>query len=461
MPKSAKLYIYGVIAVGTALFAVSMASMAPQRLSDWLLYLALAMLASSLKLRLPGLTRTYSLSFLFLLYGIGRYSLPEVLIAGCAGALIQSVCNARKRPTLLQVLFNMANLVISVGLCFAVAHNSLIDGLGQYRPAAMALVAFLYFLVNTVLVSGVLALLEGRGLSAVSSDWYFWSFPYYLIGAVLVGMIPASGRMISGEGWLVLIPLLYLVHFFIGLLKSRPASDKVNRDERLPIGAKLYASVVVASGLMLFIWAGFEWHAEDALRFAAFVMLAVVASMFKARLPGMRGTISFNFVVLLVAVAELSLSEAIFLSAVAGIVQTVWKAKRPPTLTRTAFNGACLAISAAAAYVICRGALDSWTSGSVVALLLAATIVLYMVNTFMVATVLCLVDHKPLYSILERCYFWSCPYHLVGTAAAGLMVVTCRTAGWQPALLVLPMMGLVHVSYRLHLYRTDSAVWGA
>lgn len=32
----------------------------------------------------------YSLSFLFLLFGVGKYSLPEVLIAGCAGALVQS-----------------------------------------------------------------------------------------------------------------------------------------------------------------------------------------------------------------------------------------------------------------------------------------------------------------------------------------------------------------------------------
>src|SRR5579883_2421747 len=153
MPKSAKFYIYGVIAVGTALFTGSLATWAPQRPSNWLLYLALAMLASSLKLRLPGLTRTYSLSFLFLLFGIGRYSLPEVLIAGCAGALVQSVCNTKKRPTLVQVLFNMANLAISTGLCFAAGRVVLTSGLQYYRPAAMALIAFLFFLINTVLVS--------------------------------------------------------------------------------------------------------------------------------------------------------------------------------------------------------------------------------------------------------------------------------------------------------------------
>lgn len=461
MPKSAKFYIYGVIAVGAALLAVSLATWSPQRLPAWLLYLALSMLASTLKLRLPGLTRTYSLSFLFLLFGIGRYSLPEVLIAGCAGALVQSVCNTKKRPTLLQVLFNMANLVISTGLCFMVARTVLASGPQYYRPAAMALAAFLFFVVNTVLVSGVLALLEGRPLSAVSSDWYIWSFPYYLIGAVLVGMIPTSLHSIASEGWVLVLPLLYLVHFFVGLVKSRPEAGQVNHSEALPIAARAYVFGVIAAGLILFGWAGFEWHSQDVLRFAGFLLLTVAASMFKLRLPGMRGTMSVNFVVMLVSIAQLSLSEAIFLSAVGGVVQCVWKAKRTPPVTRILFNAACLALSTAAAYAICRGALAVWTSESLVGLLIAATAVLYTVNALMVATVLCLVEQKPLSGILQGCYFWSCPYHLVGAAAAGLMIETCRVAGWQPSLLVLPVMGLVHVSYRLHIWRTDSAVWGS
>lgn len=461
MPKSAKIYIFGVIAVGTALLAGPVASWSPHLSSDWLLYLALAMLASSLKVRLPGLTRTYSLSFLFLLYGIGRYSLPEVLIVSCAGALAQSVCNAKSRPNLLQVLFNMANLVISTGVCFLVARFALAAALAQYRPAVMALVACIYFLVNTVLVSGVLSLLERRPLSAVSSDWYVWSFPYYLIGAALVGLVPSSTHSIAGEGWLVLLPLLYLVHFFVGLLKSRPAADQVNREENLPLPARAYVLAVIAAGVMLFGFAGFQWYSQDVLRFAGFLTLTAVASTFKVRLPGMRGTISVNFVLMLVAIAQLSLSEAVFLSAVGGVVQCIWKAKRTPTLTRTLFNAACLALSTAAAYVICRGALAAWTSESLVGLLVAATLVLYTVNSVMVATVLALVDHKPIYTILQGCYFWSCPYHLVGAAAAGLMIETCRAAGWQTSLLVLPVMGLVNLSYRLHIWRTDSAVWGS
>jgi hypothetical protein len=79
----------------------------------------------------------------------------------------------------------------------------------------------------------------------------------------------------------------------------------------------------------------------------------------------------------------------------------------------------------------------------------------------MVATVLCLVESRPLLHVWQNCYFWSFPYYLVGSAAAGLMTATCRSAGWQASLLVLPMTGLVYLTYRLHVSHFESAAWGS
>lgn len=461
MPKSAKAYIYGVIVVGSALFAASFINWPAQRTSTWLVYLVLTMLASSLKLRLPGLTRTYSLSFLFLLFGIDRLSLPEVLVAGCAGALVQSLWKAKTPPRLVQVLFNIANLTISVSLCFLASHFLLSSGLAGYRPAAMALTAFLYFVVNTVLVSGVLTLLEGKRLLEVSQDWYVWSFPYYLAGAILVGLIPKSGQAVAGEAWLLLVPVAYLIHFFIGLLKSRPHTAKVNRGEDLPPAARRYVYGVIAAGIVLAGAAGYFWSSEDLFRFASLVVLACIAATFKVRLPGLRGTISVSFVLLLVALAVMSFSETVFLSVVAAMVQCVWKPKKPPTLTRILFNGACISLSTASAYAICHYVLANWLSESLTAALVIATVVIYTINSLMVATVLCLVEDKPLRNIWQSCYFWSCPYYLVGTAAAALMITISREAGWPSSLMVLPILGLVHYSYRLHLSRSESAAWGS
>jgi hypothetical protein len=61
------------------------------------------------------------------------------------------------------------------------------------------------------------------------------------------------------------------------------------------------------------------------------------------------------------------------------------------------------------------------------------------------------VENRPLLSLWRNCYFWSFPYYLVGATAAGVMAATSRSAGWVPALFVVPLMALIYVSYGLHI----------
>src|SRR5438093_8868444 len=106
MSGKTRIYVSGVIAAAGVLFIASLATWSPANWSSVALYVALAMLASLVKLRLPGLDGTYSLNFAFLLFGIIHFPLPQTLIAGCASALVQSYWHARHRPTTIQILFN-------------------------------------------------------------------------------------------------------------------------------------------------------------------------------------------------------------------------------------------------------------------------------------------------------------------------------------------------------------------
>ena len=47
--------------------------------------------------------------------------------------------------------------------------------------------------------------------------------------------------------------------------------------------------------------------------------------------------------------------------------------------------------------------------------------------------------------------FLGFPYYVAGACATGLMVTTSRSAGWLPAMLILPLMAMVYQSYRLHV----------
>jgi hypothetical protein len=453
MRRTAKTYIFGVIAAGGLVLAFGLTNSAPADLWSWTIYIALAILASVVRLRLPGMDGTYSLSFLFLLYGLAHFSLAETLIAGCVGAVAQCLLTAKTRPVPIQVLFNAANVAVSVGACFVIGRIWLGAEMAQHLPAVLAAMACAYFVINTVLVSGVLSLLQSKPLGEVCGQWYVWSFPYYLVGVTLVGLVPAPGQAVSGEAWLILLPMVYLVHFFLGLSEAHASSatlgDRPNPP--LPPAARMYLTGAVAASLAPLIVAALSWQSQDPTRFLVYLALAVVASTFKIQLPLMRGTITPAFVLLLATIAQLSFGETVVMAAVVGAVQVLWRPARRPMLAQVLFNPACLALSAAFAWVLSRIALEPWLDHSVVGVLLVSTLVLYVSNTVIVAVMLALLERKPLSSVWQLCYFWSLPYYLVGAAAAGIMTATSRTADWPPSLLVLPLMGLVYVSYRVQL----------
>ncbi len=418
----------------------------------WAFYTALAMLASALKLRLPGLDGTYSLSFLFLLYGVAHFPAGDTLLAGLAAAVVQSLWKPNKPPAPIQVIFNAANVVVSLGLCFLIARTWLAAG-AYYLPLLMALVACAYFMINTVLVSGVLSLLLREPVGKICRQWYVWSFPYYLVGVTVIGLLPAPGRTLPGEAWLILVPSVYLVHFFIGLMKRHASwsAGAHSPDLPMPPSARLYVAGVVAAGLIQLIAAAMNLRPANMPRFFIYLALAVLASTLKIRLPQMHGTIAPSFVLVLAAIGQLSLAETAVIAAVTGVVQVLWRSASRPTAAQIAFSPACLVLSAVVAYGVTRIALDPWLSQSAAGVAIVSALALYLCNTVMVAVVVAQVEGKPLSGVWHVCYFWSLPYYLVGAAASGIMTGVSRTVAWQPSLLVLPLIALVYISYRTQL----------
>lgn len=249
--------------------------------------------------------------------------------------------------------------------------------------------------------------------------------------------------------WIILLPLAYLLHFYSGVegkLQVAHADDAL----AVPRSARTYANVIVAAGAIVLAGAGLNWQSSDLARFFAYLAIACLTATWKVRLPGMTGTVSVSFVMLLVAVLQTGFAETMLIAAVVGVVQSVWKPQRKPILLQILFSAACLELSGALAYFICRVAL-----GPVYGTLLLvgfATVVLYFSNTVLVAGVLTLLGGENLQTLWQRCYFWSFPYYLVGSAAAAMILTTSHAMGWMPSLAILPIMGMVYLSYHAQLW---------
>lgn len=452
MTKTAKTYISAVIATGTVALLLGLWSGAFYGGTRFWALPVVALAASLLKVRLPGMLATYSPGSLVLLYGVFNDQLPATLIAGCVSAIAPSFFNAKSKVNWLRLSFNAANLALSVALCYLATHA--LRQLSWYEPAVLAVAACVYFTVNILLTSGAVSLTSGVLFANAASEWYVWTAPYYLVGATIVALIANAGSQMESNAWLIPIPLLYLVHFFTSLAGSRWGGEKrPEHPSQLPPRAAAYIYGVIAMGLALAVMCGVWWRTTDPIKLAAYAAVTIAVSMLKIRLPGTHGTMSLNFVALIVAVAEFSVGETALLAAIAAVTQSLWHAKRRPLAIQVAFNAACVMLSGALAHMGYLAAMDHLTPGSVLAPLIPATMILYLANTLLVAVVLCLTEHKPATRAWQQCNFWALPYYLVGTTAAALMITAGRSSGWYSSLLLLPALAMVYASYRLHVSR--------
>src|SRR6266705_2607416 len=123
MPSLAKAYIAMIAALATAVLAVAASRWNPENLGHFVLFFVLAMLASAMKIRLPGFKTTISTNFVFILIGIALFSFGEPVLIGLAGALVQSLWNTQPRPKAVQVLFNAACLTVCTAAAFWASHS--------------------------------------------------------------------------------------------------------------------------------------------------------------------------------------------------------------------------------------------------------------------------------------------------------------------------------------------------
>ena len=223
----------------------------------------------------------------------------------------------------------------------------------------------------------------------------------------------------------------------------------------MPTRAKLYINSTIVVGLALL--AGcllFEREFRDPSRYFGYLALASIGSTLKIKLPKIRGTMSINFLFILIGVAELTIAETITLGCVAALIQCLWKTRKPPALVQVLFNLSTVVTSIAIAF----SASHALVHGENLPVLLAVAVCAYFVaNTGMVSLVLSLTEEQQFTKVWRQCYLWSFPYYLVGAAIACAITISSRSVGWRPSLLMLPLMYLVYSFYRLYLsYLTDN-----
>ena len=194
-------------------------------------YLFVALGASVFKVRLPGIEATMSANFLFILVGIMDLSPAETILMGSLGGLIQSLWQSRPRPKPIQLIFNFSNIAISIVAAEFVYHNRYAQAIGLKWPLLLAAASTTYFTVNTMSVSGVIALSQRRNPVRVWKECYLWSFPYYLLGALIAGVVSTINHSLGWQVAVLILPVVYWMYRSYRIYLNRLETEKRHSDE--------------------------------------------------------------------------------------------------------------------------------------------------------------------------------------------------------------------------------------
>jgi diguanylate cyclase (GGDEF)-like protein/putative nucleotidyltransferase with HDIG domain len=244
MKRSATTYIAVIAAIGSAVLLLEFSRSPWSAPGRFLAYLIAVVIASALKVELPGVNGTLSINLVVNLLAVAELSPAQALIIGCTSAVCQSLWR-KHRIEFVHVLFNLAQIALSIELSQIVFHASA-RLLGSALPLRMMATSAAYFLINTLLVAEVISLTEQLDFSKTWSGCYLWSFPNYLVGGVLACFISWSNAHLGWQASAMMVPVGYLLYRSYRLYLGKLEDEKKHVEQMAALHLRTIEALALA-----------------------------------------------------------------------------------------------------------------------------------------------------------------------------------------------------------------------
>ena len=265
LPRGAKLYLLLIYLLGAA--AAAFAAVMPVPKADaqgWELgaYLVLAALASSRKIRLMRHRSdednvSLSLGYVLTCTALLRFGPAAAVLVSAFGSLSNGLFPLAKRQPTHQLLFNVSTAAVETwvaGLVFLWLnqHSLTLRNPGTYP--AVAGFSLVYFLLNTGMVSVILALCTEQKPLAVWRETFVWTAPSYFAGACISTLAILLFSSHIGFVLLLLAPLGWVVFQNYSTRVAR-TEEQQQHIEEIQLGqehlAELYLSTIGSLALAI------------------------------------------------------------------------------------------------------------------------------------------------------------------------------------------------------------------
>jgi putative nucleotidyltransferase with HDIG domain len=180
---------------------------------QWLhffVYLFVVLLSSGMKVGLPKSDATMSVDFPFIFLAILQLSPLQAAALAICSVFAQCRIKVLKAFTLVQIVFNLANVTTATLLMWW-TYTALVRH-GLESAPGIAVAATVYFGANTVPVALIIAWSSGASPLNLWRQNFAWYLPFYLVGA---GLAVTANLINQHFGWmtsLLLIPLMFVIY---------------------------------------------------------------------------------------------------------------------------------------------------------------------------------------------------------------------------------------------------------
>ena len=217
-----------------------------------------------------------------------------------------------------------------------------------------------------------------------------------------------------------------------------------------PRNATAFVATMTAAGLGSMSYGLSQtntWHPFQAL---ALFAIATAASRMKIKLPGLTGNMSVNLPFLLIAIAQLSLTEALAVSCGSAIVQSFSKNWSVPKMDQILFNLATMSFATTLAWEAFHAAALTHAGLASASLVSLAAATLFLGQTVPVATIINLTGGGPLRQVWISMAQLTFPYFVLSAGVTSISMSASNHVGWQIPLVALPVMFGVFRSYQAY-----------
>jgi hypothetical protein len=221
-----------------ALGAAGYASFASHTIHPYLAaaVLALAIVTSRMKAKLPGINGNMSVNLPFLLTAAVNLSSAEAVFVTCVSTAVQCWPGNTAKLNAPQMTFNLSMMSFASAVASLLAHPTLLNRTPWSSDVlGLVLACGALFLAQTAPVAGIVAVSEKKKASSIWWQLAHLSFPYYVVSAGVTSMVQAVGVHLGWGLALGVFPVMYGIHRSYRVYFSRMAENM--RSEVLARGA--------------------------------------------------------------------------------------------------------------------------------------------------------------------------------------------------------------------------------